>query len=151
MVVAGVGLGAELVAGFTEAQRSAVARGFPDDMSTYSLISSIWTAAFALGAFVGPTVAGKDDNSSAVEDDRQFYLFPLSQAPSTTWWDSRGPLSLSSSGTCWSSSSLSSSWCLVRRSSDIEQSLYTRLGGNKTYRAIVAAEEEGTESLQRIM
>ena len=57
--MAHVGGGAVLVAGFTEAQRSAVARGFPDDMTTYSLISSIWTAAFALGAFVGPTVAGK--------------------------------------------------------------------------------------------
>ena len=65
VVVAGVGLGAELVAGFTEAQRSAVARGFPDDMTTYSLISSIWTAAFALGAFVGPTAVGKyRDNDS---------------------------------------------------------------------------------------
>ena len=45
---------------------------------------------------------------------------------------------------------LMSSWCLARGSSDIEQSLYTRLGGNKKYGAIVA-EEEGTESLQRIM
>merc|ERR1712179_173724 len=58
VVVAGVGLGAQLVAAFSEAQKSAVVMGFPDDISTYSMISSIWTSAFALGAFVGPTVSG---------------------------------------------------------------------------------------------
>merc|ERR1712059_63488 len=40
------------------AQKSAVARGFPDDMGTYSMVSSIWTSAFALGSFVGPTASG---------------------------------------------------------------------------------------------
>ena len=39
--------------------RSARAHGFPDTVATYSLISSIWTSSFALGAFVGPTAAGK--------------------------------------------------------------------------------------------
>jgi len=58
VVIAGVGLGAQLVAAFSEAQKSAVVMGFPDDISTYSMISSIWTSAFALGAFVGPTVSG---------------------------------------------------------------------------------------------
>jgi len=58
VIIAGVGLGAQLVAAFSEAQKSAVKKGFPDDISTYSLISSIWTSAFALGAFVGPTVSG---------------------------------------------------------------------------------------------
>jgi len=58
VIVAGVGLGAQLVATFSEAQKSAVAKGFPDDISTYSTISSIWTSSFALGAFVGPTAAG---------------------------------------------------------------------------------------------
>jgi len=58
VIVAGVGLGAQLVATFSEAQKAAVARGFPDDISTYSTISSIWTSSFALGAFVGPTTAG---------------------------------------------------------------------------------------------
>ena len=58
VIITGVGLGAQLVAAFSEAQRSAVLKGFPDDVSTYSLISSIWTSSFALGAFVGPTAAG---------------------------------------------------------------------------------------------
>jgi len=58
VIVAGVGLGAQLVATFSEAQRSAVARGFPNDVSTYSMVSSIWTSSFALGAFVGPTASG---------------------------------------------------------------------------------------------
>ena len=58
VIIAGVGLGAQLVAAFSEAQKSAVVKGFPDDISTSSLISSIWTSAFALGAFVGPTASG---------------------------------------------------------------------------------------------
>ena len=61
VVIAGVGLGAQLVAAFSEAQRSAVSGGFPDNLTTYALVSSLWTSAFALGAFVGPTAAGKVD------------------------------------------------------------------------------------------
>ena len=58
VIIAGVGLGAQLVASFSLAQKSAVAKGFPDGISTYALVSSIWTSSFALGAFVGPTAAG---------------------------------------------------------------------------------------------
>merc|ERR1712105_443174 len=56
--IAGMGIGALLVSGFVVAQKSAVAGGFPDDLSTYALISSIWTSSFALGAFIGPTLSG---------------------------------------------------------------------------------------------
>ena len=56
--VAGFGLGAQLVAAFAEAQKAAVQNGFPDNVKTYALISSMWTSTFALGAFVGPTTAG---------------------------------------------------------------------------------------------
>ena len=59
IIVAGFGLGAQLVAAFAEAQKAAVAEGFPDNVATYALVSSIWTSTFALGAFVGPTVAGE--------------------------------------------------------------------------------------------
>jgi MFS family permease len=59
VVIAGVGLGAQLVAAFSEAQRSAVSSGFPDNLTTYAMVSSLWTSSFALGAFVGPTAAGK--------------------------------------------------------------------------------------------
>ena len=58
IIVAGFGLGAQLVAAFAEAQKAAVAQGFPDNVATYALVSSIWTSTFALGAFVGPTTAG---------------------------------------------------------------------------------------------
>lgn len=58
VVLVGLGVGAQLVAAFSEAQNSAVASGFPDSITTYALVSSIWTSAFALGAFVGPTAAG---------------------------------------------------------------------------------------------
>ena len=59
IIVAGFGLGAQLVAAFSEAQKAALAKGYPDNLTTYALVSSIWTSTFALGAFVGPTVAGK--------------------------------------------------------------------------------------------
>jgi len=32
--------------------------GFPDAIGTYGLISGIWTSSFALGGFIGPTIAG---------------------------------------------------------------------------------------------
>ena len=58
IIVAGFGLGAQLVAAFAEAQKAVVVEGFPDNVATYALVSSIWTSTFALGAFVGPTTAG---------------------------------------------------------------------------------------------
>ena len=38
--------------------RCAINAGCPNDLTTYSLVSSLWTSSFALGAFVGPTAAG---------------------------------------------------------------------------------------------
>lgn len=32
--------------------------GFPNNLETYGLISGLWTSTFALGAFIGPSVAG---------------------------------------------------------------------------------------------
>lgn len=58
LVVHGIGFAAELVAGFSCAHREAIANGFPDNLGTYALVSGLWTATFALGAFVGPSVAG---------------------------------------------------------------------------------------------
>ena len=31
---------------------------YPDSVSTFSLVSGVWTSSFALGNFVGPTIAG---------------------------------------------------------------------------------------------
>jgi len=58
LVFHGLGLGAEVVAGFADAHKSAIAKGFPDTIDTYGLISGLWTSTFALGAFIGPTLAG---------------------------------------------------------------------------------------------
>ena len=33
-------------------------KGFPDNINTYAIVSGLWTSSFALGAFIGPTVAG---------------------------------------------------------------------------------------------
>lgn len=71
-------MGAEVVSGFADAHKQAIASGFPDTIDTYGLISGLWTSGtakqplvsfcpfntcifktvFALGAFIGPTVAG---------------------------------------------------------------------------------------------
>jgi len=58
LVFHGLGLGAEVVAGFADAHKSALAAGFPDTIDTYGLVSGLWTSTFALGAFIGPTLAG---------------------------------------------------------------------------------------------
>ena len=58
LVVHGIGFAAELVAGFSSAHREAIAHGFADNLNTYALVSGLWTATFALGAFIGPSVAG---------------------------------------------------------------------------------------------
>ena len=58
-IITGFGVGAQLVSAFSEAQKAALAHGFPDYLSTYSLVSSLWTSTFALGAFVGPVASGK--------------------------------------------------------------------------------------------
>lgn len=58
LVLHGIGFGSELVATFSGAHRDAIKNGFPDDLSTYGLISGLWTSTFALGAFIGPSAAG---------------------------------------------------------------------------------------------
>lgn len=32
--------------------------GFANNLETYGLISGLWTSTFALGAFIGPSIAG---------------------------------------------------------------------------------------------
>lgn len=58
LVLQGIGLGAQVVSGFAESHKQAIASGFPDNIDTHGLISGLWTSVFALGAFVGPTLAG---------------------------------------------------------------------------------------------
>lgn len=58
LVIHGLGIAAQLVASFTDALRTAISYGFPNNLETYGLISGLWTSTFALGAFIGPSVAG---------------------------------------------------------------------------------------------
>ncbi|XP_076395815.1 MFS-type transporter SLC18B1 isoform X2 [Megachile rotundata] len=58
LVVHGLGMAAQLVASFTDALRTSIAYGFPNNLETYGLVSGLWTSTFALGAFIGPSVAG---------------------------------------------------------------------------------------------
>lgn len=58
LVCHGLGLAAQLVASFTDALRTSISYGFPNNLETYGLISGLWTSSFALGAFIGPSVAG---------------------------------------------------------------------------------------------
>ncbi|XP_057364679.1 MFS-type transporter SLC18B1-like [Daphnia carinata] len=58
LVIMGFGVGAELVSGFVSALQEATFHGFPNNLSTYGLVSGLWTSTFALGAFVGPSIAG---------------------------------------------------------------------------------------------
>ncbi|KAK6644831.1 hypothetical protein RUM43_001104 [Polyplax serrata] len=54
----GFGIAAQLVASFTDALRTSIAHGFPNNLETYGLISGLWTSTFALGAFIGPSMGG---------------------------------------------------------------------------------------------
>ncbi|XP_066598482.1 MFS-type transporter SLC18B1-like [Prorops nasuta] len=58
LVIHGLGMSAQLVASFTDALRTSISYGFPNNLETYGLISGLWTSTFALGAFIGPSVAG---------------------------------------------------------------------------------------------
>ncbi|XP_011498704.1 PREDICTED: MFS-type transporter SLC18B1-like [Ceratosolen solmsi marchali] len=58
LVIHGLGMAAQLVASFTDALRIAISHGFPNNIETYGLISGLWTSTFALGAFIGPSIAG---------------------------------------------------------------------------------------------
>ncbi|KAK1120385.1 hypothetical protein K0M31_012366 [Melipona bicolor] len=58
LVVHGLGMAAQLVASFTDALRTSIQYGFSNNLETYGLISGLWTSTFALGAFIGPSVAG---------------------------------------------------------------------------------------------
>ncbi|XP_065163951.1 MFS-type transporter SLC18B1-like [Atheta coriaria] len=58
LVLHGLGMGAQLVASFTDALRTSIAYGFPNNLETFGLISGLWTSTFALGAFIGPSVSG---------------------------------------------------------------------------------------------
>merc|ERR1712105_117241 len=59
LLLQGIGSAFILVSSYSCALNAALAMPqFGDNVSTYSLVSSLWTASFALGNFIGPTSAG---------------------------------------------------------------------------------------------
>ncbi|OXA37015.1 MFS-type transporter SLC18B1 isoform X2 [Folsomia candida] len=58
LVIMGLGLSAILVASFLYCLSESMTNGLPDNISTYGVISGLWTSAVSLGAFVGPSIGG---------------------------------------------------------------------------------------------
>lgn len=58
LLVFGVGIGAQMVSGYSGIIRQAVKNGFPDDLATYGLVSGLRVSAFSLGCFFGPIIGG---------------------------------------------------------------------------------------------
>lgn len=56
LIIQAIGIGGELVAGFSCLSKGALLAGFPQTIQTYSLISTIFTSLMALGIFIGPLV-----------------------------------------------------------------------------------------------
>lgn len=54
----GVGGCGELVGGYTGSIRAALDGGLPDNIVTYGLVSGLWSTAYYLGDFLGPTITG---------------------------------------------------------------------------------------------
>jgi len=59
LIFLGFGTGSVLVASYSCALNAARQMpAYPEDVKTYSLVSSLWTAAFAIGSFLGTSLAG---------------------------------------------------------------------------------------------
>ena len=59
LVLQGAGAALVLVSTFSSSLAATLSKdGYSDSPSTFSLVSGLWTSAFALGNFVGPSVAG---------------------------------------------------------------------------------------------
>ncbi|KRX43860.1 MFS-type transporter SLC18B1 [Trichinella murrelli] len=54
----GCGLGITVVTSYHYCLNSTLKHGYPNNFSTYALVSGFYTSAFSLGAFVGPTLGG---------------------------------------------------------------------------------------------
>ena len=59
LILQGLGTGCVLVASYSCALKATLEMPeFPEEVTTYSLVSSLWTAAYALGSFLGTSLAG---------------------------------------------------------------------------------------------
>ncbi|XP_054157220.1 MFS-type transporter SLC18B1-like [Oppia nitens] len=59
LIFIGLGLASKLITAFISTLNDSInRRGFPDDMSTYGLVSAMYFSANSIGAFIGPTLGG---------------------------------------------------------------------------------------------
>ena len=58
LFLAGCANAAVFVSTFSGCQAAALDAGYEDGVTTYSLVSGLWTSAYTLGGFVGPLIGG---------------------------------------------------------------------------------------------
>ena len=58
MCLVGVGFALVMVSTFSRAQTAPIRLGYQKDLSTYLLMSGLWSGTLYLGGFLGPTIAG---------------------------------------------------------------------------------------------
>lgn len=75
----GLGIASQLVASFSDALRTSIRHGLPDNIETYGVISGLWTSTFALGAFIGPSVSGALYDSIGFRESTIFVISKIFQ------------------------------------------------------------------------
>uniref|UniRef100_A0A0A9XGD4 Major facilitator superfamily (MFS) profile domain-containing protein n=1 Tax=Lygus hesperus TaxID=30085 RepID=A0A0A9XGD4_LYGHE len=58
LLIHGLGISCLMTPTFIDSICSAIAAGMPNDLSTYGVVSGLWSTSFAFGAFIGPSVSG---------------------------------------------------------------------------------------------
>ncbi|XKL60510.1 hypothetical protein PGB90_007567 [Kerria lacca] len=58
LFIQGLALSMGAVSSFVDSVKSAVKAGYPEDMTTFGLMSGMWISCFSCGAFIGPSVGG---------------------------------------------------------------------------------------------
>ncbi|XP_054158359.1 MFS-type transporter SLC18B1-like, partial [Oppia nitens] len=57
-VFVGLGMGGQFVGSFVQGLRETLKSGFPDNVSTYAVVSGIFSSSFAMGLSIGPGIGG---------------------------------------------------------------------------------------------
>ncbi|XP_054157779.1 MFS-type transporter SLC18B1-like [Oppia nitens] len=57
-VFIGLGMGGQFVGSFIQGLRETIKSGFPDNVSTYSVVSGLFSSALAMGSAIGPGIGG---------------------------------------------------------------------------------------------
>ncbi|XP_076361387.1 MFS-type transporter SLC18B1-like isoform X2 [Tachypleus tridentatus] len=57
-VLLGIGTGGKVIIGFNYALRSTISRGFPNNVTTLTIVSGLFNSAASFGCFIGPSLGG---------------------------------------------------------------------------------------------